>query len=97
MSAPFEESTGNVFEDLGFDPDEAALLSVKSTFLAALGEFVAAFDTQAEAADALGVKQPRVSEIANGRLSKFSTDLLIKLCERAGIEVAVEATYRAAA
>lgn len=91
MSAPFEESTGNVFEDLGFDPEEASLLAVKSTFLAALNEFVARFDTQAEAAEALGVKQPRISEISNGRLSKFSTDLLIRLCERAGIEVSVEA------
>lgn len=97
MSTPYEESTGNVFEDLGFDPEEASLLAVKSRLLAALAEYVAHFRRQEDAAQALGVSQPRISEIAQGRLSKFSTDLLIRLCERAGIEVIVEATYQAAA
>ena len=90
MPYPIEHSSGNVFLDLGRSPEEAALLTVKSRLLSALEEYVARFERQEDAAQALGVSQPRVSEIVHGRLSKFSTDLLIRLCERAGIEVRVE-------
>ena len=94
MAGP-TRSSGNVFEDLGRSPEEAALLVVKARLLSALADYVASFDTQANAAEALGVAQPRVSEIANGRLSKFSSDLLIKLCHRAGLPVTVEAHHMA--
>lgn len=96
MSGP-TRSSGNVFTDLGRDPEEAALLLVKTRLLSALAAYVVAFDTQAAAAEALGVAQPRVSEIANGRLSKFSADLLIKLCYRAGLPITVEAERMASA
>ncbi len=96
MSGP-TRSSGNVFADLGRDPEDAALLLVKARLLSALAAHVAAFDTQAAAAEALGVAQPRVSEIATGRLSKFSADLLIKLCTRAGLAVTVEAAHTATA
>jgi predicted XRE-type DNA-binding protein len=91
MSDSYQVSSGNVFEDLGFDAEEAALLRVKSQLLAMLTQFVGRFETQREAAEALGVRQPRISEIATGKLSAFSTDLLIRLCERAGLEVRVVA------
>lgn len=94
MRSPFQPSTGNVFEDLGFDSEEAALLRVKSRLLAALTDYVNQFDTQQDAARALDVKQPRISEIATGKLSAFSTDLLIRLCERAGIDVNVAPELR---
>ena len=96
MSGP-TRSSGNVFADLGRTPEEAALLLVKARLLAALAAYVAAFDTQAAAAEALGLAQPRISEIVTGRLSKFSADLLIKLCFRAGLPVTVEAEHMASA
>ncbi|WP_420456100.1 helix-turn-helix domain-containing protein [Rubrivirga sp.] len=80
-------SSGNVFADLGFDPEEAELLRFKSRLLSALASYVAEFDTQAEAAEALAVSRPRISEIKNGHLDKFSTDLLLALCHRAGLRV----------
>lgn len=96
MPAQFQRSSGNLFEDIGFDPEEAALLKVKSQLLAALTSYVDQYATQAEAAEALGVRQPRISEISTGKLSAFSTDLLIKLCERARIEVKIAAQLHAA-
>lgn len=95
MPAQFQRSSGNVFEDLGFDSEEAALLKVKSQLLAGLTTYVNQYASQAEAAEVLGVKQPRISEIVTGKLSAFSTDLLIKLCDRAGIEVTVAAELHA--
>ena len=86
MSRPVR-SSGNVFVDLGYDPEEAELLRVKSLLLSALASYIAEFDTQTEAAEALGVSRPRVSEIRNGHLEKFSTDLLLAYCHRAGLRV----------
>jgi len=80
-------SSGNVFADLGYDPEEAELLRFKSRLLSALASFVAEFDTQAAAAKALDISRPRISEIKNGHLDKFSTDLLLAYCHRAGLRV----------
>ena len=80
-------SSGNVFADLGFDTEEAALLRFKARLLSALASYAGEFDTQAEAADALGVSRPRISEIKNGHLDKFTTDLLIVYCHRAGLRI----------
>ncbi len=97
MPAQFKRSSGNLFEDLGFDPEEAALLKVKSQLLEALTAYVGQFDSQAAAAESLGVKQPRISEITTGKLSALSTDLLIRLCDRAAIELRVDAELPTAA
>lgn len=94
MSVTTISTSGNVFEDLGFNPEEATLLRVKSQLLAALTDYTNRFATQREAAHALDVKQPRISEIVTGKLSAFSTNLLIRLCERAGIEVNVAPELR---
>jgi predicted XRE-type DNA-binding protein len=86
MPAPVK-SSGNVFTDLGYDSEEAALLRFKSRLLSALAAFVSEFRTQADAAEALGVSRPRISEIKNGHLDKFTTDLLLAYCHRAGLRI----------
>ena len=80
-------SSGNVFADLGFDTEEAARLRFKSRLLSALASYVEEFSTQREAARALGVSRPRISEIKNGHLDKFTTDLLLTYCHRAGFRI----------
>ncbi len=96
MQSPITRSSGNVFADLGFDPEEAALLTVKTHLLSALAEYAGGFATQQEAAQALGESRPRISEIKNGKLSAFSTDKLLTLCSRAGIDVTIDAHLAAA-
>ena len=68
---------------------------LRALLLSGLVEGVGEFDTQARAADAPGVTQPRVSEIADSRLSQFTTDL-ITLRHRAGIGGSVDADRLAA-
>lgn len=41
--------------------------------------------TQADAATFFGVTQPRVSDLARGRLSLFSTDALLDMAATAGL------------
>ena len=86
MTGPLS-SSGNVFTDLGFDTEQAALLRFKSRLLSALALYIREFSTQAEAAEALGVSRPRISEIKNGHLDKFTTDLLLAYCYRAGLRI----------
>ena len=54
MQGPTRTTKGSVFTDLLHDPDDAALMAFKARLLHALERYVAGFDTQAEAADALG-------------------------------------------
>jgi predicted XRE-type DNA-binding protein len=86
------ESSGNVFADLGFPPEEATLLAMRAELMAKLRETIAEKGwTQAQAAERLGVGQSRVSDLVRGKYDKFSLDMLVTLATRAGrhLELAV--------
>lgn len=79
-------SSGNVFRDVGFSSEEAAHLSVRSELLLRLQKVIAERGlTQTEAAQLLGVTQPRVSDLMRGRIDLFSTDSLIDMLAKFGI------------
>lgn len=46
--------------------------------------------TQSEAAQRLGVTQPRVSDLLRGKLSKFSLDTLVNMLAALGEEVEIK-------
>ena len=50
--------------------------------------------TQRRAADELGVSQPRICQLVGNRLDRFSTDSLIVLLARAGVDVQIRAKPR---
>ena len=52
--------------------------------------------TQKEAAEFLGETQPRISNLMNGEISRFSVDKLINLLGKAGMEVKVEVISKVA-
>ena len=88
MAIKVERGSGNVFTDLGFSAEEAANLQVRSDLMIQLRKRIDALRlTQRQAARLLGVSQPRVSDLARGRIDRFSVDMLIKLLGKAGIEV----------
>ena len=81
-------STGNVFRDLGFPPDEAEHLRIRSDLLIQLQKIISSRRLkQTEAAKLLGVTQPRVSDLMRGRIDLFSVDTLIDMLARFGIRV----------
>lgn len=85
---PVIESSGNVFADLGFSPEEATILAMRAELMARIRETIAAKGwTQAEAADHLGIGQSRVSDLVRGKRDKFSLDMLVTLATRAGRHV----------
>jgi len=82
------ESCGNVFLDLDFPPDEAAILAMRSELMCQLEILIRDKQwTQAEAAQVLGISQSRVSDLIRGKFEKFSLDMLITLATRAGKKI----------
>ncbi|OHB63237.1 MAG: transcriptional regulator [Planctomycetes bacterium RBG_13_62_9] len=91
MSKTVHNSSGNVFTDLGFSPDEAAILQMRADLMAELRKVIKARKlTQAKAAKLLGVSQSRVSDLVTGKWEKFSLEMLITLATRAGLHVTVK-------
>lgn len=82
------ESCGNVFLDLGFSPEEATILAMRTQLMGELRIKIRDMQwTQTEAAQVLGISQSRVSDLARGKFEKFSLDMLITLATRAGKRV----------
>lgn len=81
------KSSGNVFVDLGFPPEEVAILTMRADLMAQLRLLIERKGwTQAQAAAALGVSQSRVSDLVRGKWNKFSLDMLLMLAARAGLQ-----------
>ena len=91
MSEAIVNSSGNVFIDLGYSPDEAAILQMRADLMADLRKFIKVKKlTQAKAAEILGVSQSRVSDLTRGKWERFSLEMLIILATRAGMHVTVK-------
>lgn len=81
------KSSGNVFVDLGFSPEEVTILTMRADLMARLRLLIERRNwTQAQAASQLGVSQSRVSDLVRGKWDKFSLDMLLILASRAGLK-----------
>ena len=78
--------SGNVFADLGVaQPDEElAKAKLASHIRAAIARRKL---TQAQAATLIGLDQPKVSALMNGRLAGFSSDRLLRCMAALGLDV----------
>jgi predicted XRE-type DNA-binding protein len=91
MKESVKKSSGNVFLDLGFPPEEAAILQMRSEIMADLRKFITTKKlTQAKAAELLGVSQSRVSDLTRGKWEKFSLEMLIALATKAGMRISLK-------
>jgi predicted XRE-type DNA-binding protein len=79
---------GNVFDDLGFGSQEAAELKVKAQLALRIQERIKELAlTQVRAAGRLGVSQPEVSKLMNGRHTRFSVDKLMALLNALEVDI----------
>jgi predicted XRE-type DNA-binding protein len=91
MKERVAKSSGNVFLDLGFPPEEAAILQMRADIMADLRKVIKTKKlTQAKAADILGVSQSRVSDLIRGKWEKFSLEMLIALATKAGMRISLK-------
>jgi predicted XRE-type DNA-binding protein len=84
-------SSGNVFRDVGFPPEEALNLLIRTDLMIQIEQLIRRRKlTQAKAAKLFGVTQPRISDLVRGKIELFSIDALIMMLERAGAKVEVK-------
>ncbi len=90
-SIAVNQGSNNVFEDLGFNTEEAANLKVRADLMLDLRQYIQEQGwTQAQAASFFGETQPRISNLMNGDIARFSVDKLLNMLERTGLQVKVE-------
>ena len=78
----------NIFVDLGFDKAEAENLKLRFELLMKIDDFYRRSGlTQAAAAKALGLTQPRLNALLKGKIGQFSLDALVNIASRAGMNV----------
>src|SRR5438445_9971070 len=83
---PIEESSGNVFADLGLkNPEE---LLAKAELVQRICDIIAERKlTQTRAAAVLGIDQPKISALMRGKLDGFSLDRLFRFLNALGRDV----------
>ena len=92
----------NIFSELGFEPSEAARLQtesqqrindtrvLKEQLMEELSKWIAENHLkQAEASEILKVSRPRVSDVVNKKISKFTIDALVDMLSRVGKPVRI--------
>ena len=93
-------ASGNVFADLGFEPQLAAelksqsqriiaeKLAIKEHLLAELAAWIQAKDlTRSDAAARFGVTEQRISDIISKQATHFTLDALVDMALRSGKSV----------
>jgi predicted XRE-type DNA-binding protein len=79
-------SSGNVFADMGLPEPEEEL--AKAQLATHIERAIARRRlTQAKAAALMGIDQPKVSALINGRLDNFSSERLMRLLTRLGQDI----------
>lgn len=84
---PIEVQTfDDVFDALADTPAQAASMKARADLLAAIKARVESWAlTQANAAARLGITRPRLNDLLQGKLDKFSLDALVNLATASGL------------
>lgn len=91
------ERSTSVWDALVDSPEEAENLRLRSQLMRVLTKTVKAWDLpQKDAARRLHVTQPRLSELLNGKIDKFSLDALVNLLASADLEIDITVKNKAA-
>ncbi len=81
----------NVFEDLGFSPEESASLRVRSDLMLNLGKIIRERSwTVADAGAFFSETPARIRELLSGEVGEFSIDQLVEMLARVGRRVRLE-------
>jgi predicted XRE-type DNA-binding protein len=82
-------SSGNVFRDIGFPEGEAENLLLRSELMSQVREVARGYSQQ-EAAKMLGITQPRLNQLLNGKISLFGLDALVNMLAKAKMRVSIK-------
>ncbi len=80
----------DVFDAIADTPAEAANMKARADLLSAIKAQVQSWNlTQANAAAQLGITRPRLNDLLQGKLGKFSLDALVNLTTAAGLTLEI--------
>ncbi len=83
--------SANIFEELGFNSQEAAKLKIKAQLMCLISEWIKEKHLkQEEASKLLHVTRPRISDVMRGKTGKFTIDALVDMLDRAGKQVTIQ-------
>ncbi|MBK7424325.1 MAG: XRE family transcriptional regulator [Propionivibrio sp.] len=81
----------SVWDAIEDTPQQAASMRARADLMRALQAWIeSAGLNQGEAANLLGVTQPRISDLVRGRINLFSLDTLMDMASTAGLSPHVE-------
>lgn len=84
----YQESSGNVFADLGKEDADEAL--AKSELARQIAKLIKQKKlTQKQAAEILHIDQPKISSLIRGKLRSFSLERLIRFLNELGQDVSI--------
>lgn len=82
------ERFNSVWDALEDTPQQAANMRLRSKLLLALCNTIRSWElSQKAAAERLNISQPRLNDVLNGKIDKFSLDALVNLSAAAHLEV----------
>ncbi len=86
---------GDIFDSLGLSKAEASELKMRAEILDAILRVVRRHRlTQKQLTVLLNDHQPNVSDLLNGKITKFSLEKLLRYADRLGIETTVKVKER---
>lgn len=89
------ESYSSVFDAIADTKEEAANLKLRALLMNKIVDFIKENNfNQSQASDFFHVTQPRISDLFNGKLSKFSLDALVNMISKMGFDL--EITFKVA-
>ncbi len=77
-----------VWDAIEETPEQAENMRLRADLIVALNRFIAGRRmSQVEAAKHFGISQPRVSDLARGKINLFSLDSLVNMAAAAGLRI----------
>jgi predicted XRE-type DNA-binding protein len=78
----------SVWDAIEDTPEQAENMKLRSILMTALkGRLTHSEMSQAQAAELLGVTQPRVSDLMRGKINLFALDALVNMTTAAGLHI----------
>jgi len=85
------KSDENIFAAFGYKEGEAINLQIRSSLILELSAFIKQQGmTQRQAASYFGIHAPRINDLLNRRIDKFTIDALVNLAGIAGKRVSMK-------
>lgn len=89
------EKFNSVWDALENTQQEAENMKLRSELMIAITKALSEIDgTQIQKAKALGITQPRLNDLLNGRINKFTIDALVNIATAAGLHVSLATSSR---